>query len=131
MPLSGDDIGRLYRREAAALLTFFSRRVFDPEMAVDLVGETFAAAFHDRRQFRGRIALRTLPGRTVIYGLARPDVREITIESPRDVRTIVPSARAHAFIVVYDGSFATGETVFRITFKNGTHATQLFGPLAF
>jgi len=72
----------------------------------------------------GRIALRTLPGRVVIDGLAEPDVREITIRTTRDVRTIVPSPRAHAFIVVYDGTFPSGETVFTVTFADGSHATQ-------
>jgi RNA polymerase sigma factor (sigma-70 family) len=68
VPLSGDDISRLYRREAAALLLFFSRRLFDPEVAVDLVGETFAAAFTDRHQFRGES-----DGQAIgwIYGIAR------------------------------------------------------------
>jgi len=71
-----------------------------------------------------RGALRTLPGRSVISGLAMPDVRQITIRSTRDVRTIVPSPRAHAFIVVYDGGLPTGVTVFTVTFADGTHATQ-------
>jgi hypothetical protein len=72
----------------------------------------------------GRIALRTLPGRIVIDGLAKSDVRQITIRTTRDVRTIVPSPRAHAFIVVYDGGVPTGDTVFTVTFADGTHATQ-------
>lgn len=68
MALTGDDISRLYRREAAALLLFFSRRLFDPEVAVDLVGETFAAAFSDRRQFRGTTGEEAVGW---IYGIAR------------------------------------------------------------
>src|SRR5919201_6474729 len=72
----------------------------------------------------GRIALRTLPGRVVIDGLANSDVREITIRTTRDVRTIVPSPRAHAFIVVYDGVFPSGVSVFTVTFADGTHATK-------
>jgi hypothetical protein len=72
----------------------------------------------------GRVALRTLPGRVVIDGLARPDVRQITIRTTRDVRTIVPSSRAHAFIVVYDGLFPSGEIDLTVTFADGTHSTQ-------
>jgi hypothetical protein len=72
----------------------------------------------------GRVALRTLPGRTVMSGITRADVREITIQTPRDVRTIVPSPRAHAFIVVYDGSFPTGDTVFTFTYADGTHGVE-------
>jgi RNA polymerase sigma factor (sigma-70 family) len=68
MPLTGDDIARLYEREARELLVFFARRVFDPDAAVDLVGETFASAFEDREQFRG-----TSEGEAVgwLYGIAR------------------------------------------------------------
>lgn len=53
MPLDANDLSQLYDRHAAALLAFFARRTFEPEAAVDLVGETFAAAFEDRGQFRG------------------------------------------------------------------------------
>lgn len=68
MPLTGDDITRLYGREAKELLVFFARRVFDPEAAVDLVGETFAAAFEDREQFRGASEPEAVGW---IYGIAR------------------------------------------------------------
>ncbi len=51
--LSGADITRLYDRHAAALLRFFARRTYQPDAAVDLMAETFAAAFADRRRFRG------------------------------------------------------------------------------
>ena len=71
MPLSRDDISGLYGREARELLVFFARRVFDPEAAVDLVGETFASAFEDREQFRGGSE-----GEAVgwLYGIARHQV---------------------------------------------------------
>jgi RNA polymerase sigma factor (sigma-70 family) len=68
MDLDADAISRLYRARAAALLRFFMRRTFDPEVAVDLVAETFVAAVADRRLFRGRSdedAARWL------YGIAR------------------------------------------------------------
>jgi RNA polymerase sigma-70 factor, ECF subfamily len=68
VPLSGDDITRLYGREARELLVFFARRVFDPEAAVDLVGETFAAAFEDREQFRGGSEPEAVGW---LYGIAR------------------------------------------------------------
>jgi RNA polymerase sigma factor (sigma-70 family) len=68
VPLTGDDITRLYGREARELLVFFARRVFDPEAAVDLVGETFAAAFEDREQFRGRSEPEAVGW---LYGIAR------------------------------------------------------------
>jgi RNA polymerase sigma-70 factor (ECF subfamily) len=49
LPLEADDISALYRGHARTLLIFFARRVYDPEAAVDLVAETFAAAFAGRR----------------------------------------------------------------------------------
>jgi hypothetical protein len=35
--------------------------------------------------------------------------RKAGSETPRDVRTITPSPHAHAFAVVYDGDFPTGD----------------------
>src|SRR5579863_585397 len=51
--LDRDDVSRLYGAYAAGLLRFFARRTLQPEVAVDLVAETFAQAFADRRAFRG------------------------------------------------------------------------------
>ena len=53
MPLDAHDISDLYRSHARDLLVFFTRRVYDPEVALDLVAETFASAFAAREQFRG------------------------------------------------------------------------------
>lgn len=53
MTLTADEIAELYRRHARSMLAFLARRTHDPEVAVDLVAETFAAAIADRRQFRG------------------------------------------------------------------------------
>jgi hypothetical protein len=53
VPLTTDDITALYRRLAESMVTYFARRTYDPEAAVDLVAETFAAIVRDRRQFRG------------------------------------------------------------------------------
>ena len=53
MRVTGEDITRLYDRHAEAMLTYFVRRTYAPEVAVDLVAETFATAFEDRDQFRG------------------------------------------------------------------------------
>lgn len=53
MPLDAKDFARLYDRHAGELLAFFARRTLEPEAAVDLLAETFAAAFTDRRHLRG------------------------------------------------------------------------------
>lgn len=71
MPLTADDIAALYDAHARAFVAYFARRVLDPEAAVDLTAETFAAAFVNRDQFRGA------PGDEAIgwiYGIARNQV---------------------------------------------------------
>lgn len=53
MGLDSRDISRLYQAHAAEVLRFCARRTLQAEVAVDLVGETFAQAFADRARFRG------------------------------------------------------------------------------
>jgi RNA polymerase sigma factor (sigma-70 family) len=45
-----------YLANAQRLVRFFTRRTLNVEVALDLTGETFAAALQHRRQFRGRSA---------------------------------------------------------------------------
>src|SRR5687768_3260293 len=42
-----------YRERAEPLLLFFTRRVWDAEVALDLTAETFARAYAGRATFRG------------------------------------------------------------------------------
>ncbi|HEY2631429.1 MAG TPA: RNA polymerase sigma factor [Solirubrobacteraceae bacterium] len=53
MDLTPEDFTRLYRRHAQALLLFFQRRVHEPELARDLLAETFEAAIAGGPGFRG------------------------------------------------------------------------------
>ncbi len=53
MPLTPDDITRLYRRHAQAVLLYFQRRVHEPELAADLLAETFELAIRGGHAFRG------------------------------------------------------------------------------
>ena len=53
MSLDGEDLTRLYERYARVLLVFFQRRVDDPELAVDLMSDTFTTALERGPQFRG------------------------------------------------------------------------------
>lgn len=57
----------LYEEQADALLLWFARRVLDPEVALDLMAETFAQAFVSRSRFRGESA--DDPARW-LYGIA-------------------------------------------------------------
>jgi RNA polymerase sigma-70 factor, ECF subfamily len=60
----------LYDRWADRLLAYFYRRVLDPEVAADLLAETFAVAFERRRRFRdvGR------PGAAWLFGIAAKEL---------------------------------------------------------
>ena len=66
--LDAEALDGLYREHAQQLLIYFARRTMDAETATDLVAETFAAAFRDRRQFRGRTREEATGW---IYGIAR------------------------------------------------------------
>jgi hypothetical protein len=68
----------------------------------------------------GRVARRTQRGIFELSGHALATVREITIASPRDVRTIRPSPRTHAFAALYDGSFPTGKILLTSRMVDGT-----------
>jgi RNA polymerase sigma factor (sigma-70 family) len=65
VPLDADDIADLYEAHARALVAYFARRTFNPQVATELMAETFAAAVADRRAFRGGDAAAWL------YGIAR------------------------------------------------------------
>lgn len=62
------DHGLLYERHADELLGFFARRTLDPQVALDLTGETFAVAWSSRRRFRGRDEE---AARAWLFGIAR------------------------------------------------------------
>lgn len=67
----------------------------------------------------GRIARRTQKGMMTFSGQAAPGVVEVTLETPRDVRTLIPSGPTHAIMAVYDGSFPTGSVKITARFKDG------------
>jgi RNA polymerase sigma factor (sigma-70 family) len=68
MALTSDDISRLYARYAEDLLGYCARRTLQAEVAVELVGETFAQAFVHRADFRGNGERAAIAW---IYGIAR------------------------------------------------------------
>ncbi|MCW3048257.1 MAG: polymerase sigma factor [Solirubrobacterales bacterium] len=68
LPFQADDLDRLYRQHARAMLRYFTSRVYDPEVGVDLLGETFAAAYADRARCRGASEEQWLPW---VWGIAR------------------------------------------------------------
>jgi RNA polymerase sigma-70 factor (ECF subfamily) len=58
---------RFYAAEAPQLLLFFARRTYDPQVALDLSAETFAAAYEGRKRFRGAT---DEDARAWLYGIA-------------------------------------------------------------
>jgi RNA polymerase sigma-70 factor (ECF subfamily) len=51
--LDADLLAAAYERDARRMLVYFTRRLYDAQLAVDLVGETYARAFELRRRFHG------------------------------------------------------------------------------
>jgi RNA polymerase sigma factor (sigma-70 family) len=68
VPLSRDDVARLYQGHAPAVLAFLARRVLLAEVAVDLMAETYARAYRDRDSFRGQGEEEAIAW---VYGIAR------------------------------------------------------------
>ena len=65
-----------------------------------------------------------LRGRTTIGGQAHPDVVSVTIRTPRDVRTLVPSQPDHMILAVYEGAFPAGEITATAHLKDGRDVTR-------
>jgi hypothetical protein len=79
----------------------------------------------------GRIARRTQPGLMIYNGRVAPGVVSVTLETPRDVRTLIPGGPAHAILAVYDGSFPTGEVRVIARFRDGHTKVQTIGDVNF
>jgi RNA polymerase sigma factor (sigma-70 family) len=51
--LTDEHLAAAYRRDGKRLLVWLTRRTYDAQLAVDLVGETYARALEARRRFTG------------------------------------------------------------------------------
>lgn len=76
---------------------------------------------------RARNERRVQIGRTVFTAICRADVERVTLDSPRDVRTLVPSATGHAVLAVYDGHFIDGFVTMTAQLRGG-ETRSLTGP---
>jgi hypothetical protein len=72
----------------------------------------------------GRIERRVLEGRIMFSGRVHDDVISVTIRTPRDVRTLIPSSPAHAILAVYDGRFPAGKVTATARMKDGREVTR-------
>jgi RNA polymerase sigma factor (sigma-70 family) len=68
LSLTAEDVSRLYRHHARAMVSFLARRTYDPDLAIDLLAETFAAAIASRSSFRGSTDEEAVGW---LYGIAR------------------------------------------------------------
>jgi hypothetical protein len=68
---------------------------------------------------RAREQRRLLAGRTTIWAQCSADVERVTLETPRDVRTLIPSAVGHGILAVYDGDFVGGGGTLTAHLRNG------------
>jgi hypothetical protein len=73
---------------------------------------------------RGRVERRVQPARIVFSGRVHKDVVSVTITTPRDVRTLVPSGPAHVILAVYDGRFPGGKVTATARLKDGREVTR-------
>jgi hypothetical protein len=71
---------------------------------------------------------RTPPGRTIITGVALPQVSSITLSTPADVRTLRPSGSLHTIIAVYDGYFLRGRITATIKLADGHTKVEEVAP---
>jgi hypothetical protein len=55
-------------------------------------------------------------------------VDRVTIRTPRDVRTLVPSARGHVVFALYDGTFPSGAIVVTSHQRGGTARSERIDP---
>src|SRR5688500_4006606 len=84
---AGDDaeaFGVFYRRHAAAVLAYLAYRTGDPEEAVDLMAETFAAAFAARARYRPG----PVPARGWLFGIANNKVADSRRRAVRERRAL-------------------------------------------
>ncbi len=85
MVLDATALSRLYEAHAQTMLGWFVRRIYDPEAAMDLVAETFAVAFADRRRFRGAGDDEALAW---LYGIARHRLANFSRRSRSEFRAL-------------------------------------------
>jgi RNA polymerase sigma-70 factor (ECF subfamily) len=85
MGLRPDDLARLWDLHAGEILGFFVRRIYDPEVSVDLLAETFAAAISRCHQFRGGD---DATARAWLFAIARNELNEFVRRGQAERRAL-------------------------------------------
>jgi hypothetical protein len=102
---------------------FFDCTRKPPTRAFPMRTETLISGLADPDP-RGRVERRVVEGRIVFSGIVHPDVVSITITTPHDVRTLIPTPEHHAFVTVYAGRFPGGEASATARLKDGRTVTR-------
>ena len=97
------------------------RRSPTPAYPMRLSAGVWSRGFGD--DSRGHVERRVLRGRTTISGEVHPDVVSITLRTPRDVRTLVPS-KDHLVLAVYEGTFPTGNVTATAHMRDGRDVSR-------
>ena len=79
---------------------------------------------------RAKIERRIFSARIVFRAECSPEVERVTLATPRDLRTLVPSPLGHVVIAVYDGGYVDGNVDLTAHLKGGATKSMSF-PFAF
>jgi hypothetical protein len=77
---------------------------------------------------RARTERRVSGSRFYLTATCRTDVDRVTIRTPRDLRSLVPSSRAHIVFALYDGTFPSGEILVSAHLHSGATRSQRITP---
>jgi RNA polymerase sigma-70 factor (ECF subfamily) len=83
--ITSDSLDALYRSHAPGMAVYIARKTMDAGIAADLTAETFAQAFTNRRQFRGRSREEAVGW---LYGIARHQVSHFVRRDRAEARAL-------------------------------------------
>jgi hypothetical protein len=92
-----------------------------------MIGIGYSSTQSPRRDVlvrRARIERRVPTGMQVFSAVCDDSVERVTIRTPQDIRTLVPSPRAHAILALYAGTPVAGDTVITAHLRDGTTRRQ-------
>jgi RNA polymerase sigma-70 factor (ECF subfamily) len=83
--ITSDSLDALYRSHAPGMAVFIARKTMDASIAADLTAETFAQAYTNRRQFRGRTREEAIGW---LYGIARHQISHFVRRDRAEARAL-------------------------------------------
>lgn len=83
--ITSETLDALYRSHAAGMAVYIARKTMDAGVAADLTAETFAQAFTNRDQFRGRTREEAIGW---LYGIARHQVSHFVRRDRAEARAL-------------------------------------------